>query len=158
MRFGLQNCSADLSLAQLILPMDSLSTMNSDLQSLLQLSRAQTNQFSRSKLPQLLSEYKDVTRLTQNDPRINEGAHLQHDLETTTITNNRVVLPKCARLLPKLPDNKGGKTNQVILFGISALGAYNGQTLNSSMLQPKQAIQGPSSNRYRQSCRRPLKI
>lgn len=94
---------------KLILPMDSLSTMNSDLQSLLQLSRAQTNQFSRSKLPQLLSEYKEVIRLTQNDPRINEGSHLQHDFETTTITNNKVVLPKCARLLSKLPDNKGGK-------------------------------------------------
>ena len=94
---------------KLILPMDSLTTMNSDLHGLLQLSRAQTNQFSRSKLPQLLPEYKELLRLIQTEPHIEEGTLLQHDLVATTFTNKKVLIPKFAKLMSKLPDHEKGR-------------------------------------------------
>ena len=89
--------------------MDSLTTMNSDLHGLLQLSRAQTNQFSRSKLPQLLPEYKELLRLIQTEPHIEEGTLLQHDLVATTFTNQKVLIPKFAKLMSKLPDHEKGR-------------------------------------------------
>lgn len=94
---------------KLILPMDSLTTMDSDLHGLLQLSRAQTNQFSRSKLPQLLPEYKELLRLIQTEPHIEEGTLLQHDLVATTFTNKKVLIPKFAKLMSKLPDHEKGR-------------------------------------------------
>ena len=94
---------------ELVLPSLSLATLNYDLENILQLARAQTVQFSRSKLPQLLCEYKDIQRLIQSDPMIDEGTHLQHDLIAYTFTGNTTVLPKASKLLSKLPDNEKGK-------------------------------------------------
>ena len=94
---------------KMALPMDSLSTLNSSLDNLLQLSRAQTSQFSKSKLPQLLPEYKQLLRLIQEDPVLEEGSHLQHDLLANTFSDNRVTIPKHSKLLTKLPDNEKGR-------------------------------------------------
>ena len=94
---------------KLVLPMDSLTTLNANLDKLLQMSRAQTSQFSRSKLPQLLSEYKQLLRLNQNNPNIDEGTHLKEDLFVHTSTRNTSVVPKHSKLLSKLPDHEGGR-------------------------------------------------
>ena len=69
---------------KLILPMDSLTTLSSSLDNILQLSRAQTSQFTRSKLPQVLPEYKDMLRLIQTDPCVDEGTHLKDDFKANT--------------------------------------------------------------------------
>ena len=104
-QFFLQICQT----YKLTLPMDSLTTLSSSLDNIPQSSRAQTSQFTRSKLPQVLPEYKDMLRLIQTDPCVDEGTHLKDDFKANTVTGNTLILPKNSRLLTKLPDHEKGR-------------------------------------------------
>ena len=94
---------------KLQLPMDSLQTMNADLSKVLSMARAQTSQFSRTKLPQLVAEYKEVIKAIHNDPNINEGAILAASFPAETTMGQIIHMPPGAKLLTKLHhDKKGG--------------------------------------------------
>ena len=88
---------------KLQLPMDSLQTANADLSKILSMARAQTSQFSRSKLPQLLPEYKQVLKLVHDDPSIAENSHIQSDTKVTLLDGSRATIPAQSKLLTKLP-------------------------------------------------------
>ncbi len=94
---------------KLTLPMDSLATLRADLSTLLNFARAQTVQFTRSKLPQLIPEYKTVLRLVHTAPTINVNHHLLLDSSYNTATGNTVHIPAYAKSLTKLPLQEGGK-------------------------------------------------
>ena len=56
--------------------MNSLQTINADLSQVLSMARAQTSQFSRTKLLQLVAEYKEVFKVVHLEPQyqnIKEG-------------------------------------------------------------------------------------
>lgn len=96
-------------LYKLHLPMNSLQTMNADLSKVLSMARAQTSQFSRTKLPQLVAEYKEVIKAIHNDPNINEGAILAASFPAETTMGQIIHMPPGAKLLTKLHhDKKGG--------------------------------------------------
>ena len=95
---------------KLKLPMDSLQTMRADINQILSMARAQTSQFSRSKLPQLLPEYKQVWKLVHNDPEIVENSHIATSKQVQLADGKFVNIPANSKLLTKLPlEKKGGK-------------------------------------------------
>ena len=89
--------------------MDSLRTAQADLTQILSMARAQTSQFTRTKLPQLLPEYKQILKLVHEDPGIQDGALLQNDKSLQLIDGSMYIMPKESKLLTKLPynDKKG---------------------------------------------------
>lgn len=101
---------------KLQLPMDSLQTMNADLSKVLLMARAQTSQFSRTKLPQLVAEYKEVIKAIHNDPNINEGAMLAASFSAKTTMGQVIHIPPGAKLLTKLHHDKGGDGNSDVNF------------------------------------------
>ena len=89
---------------KLTLPMDSLQTMQSDLSQILGMARAQTTQFTRSKLPQFLPEYKKITKVVHSDPNIEVNSLLKFDTEVMLFDGKTVPIPANSKLLVKLPD------------------------------------------------------
>ena len=97
---------------KLVLPMDSLQTVRADFSRILAMARAQTSQFSKSKLPQLLSEYSEVKKVVHEHCIIKENAILQKDMQYKTPFNTSITIPKNSKLLSKLPFEHGGKDEQ----------------------------------------------
>ena len=88
---------------KLKLPMDSLRTMSADLEQILSMARAQTSQFTRTKLPQLLPEYKQVLKLVHEDPRVAENSHNTCELQVNLQNGGVATIPADSKLLSKLP-------------------------------------------------------
>ena len=94
---------------QLTLPMDSLQTMRADLNQILLMARAQTSQFSRSKLPQLLPEYRQVLKLVHESPEVATNSHITTSKKLRLANGSLVTIPANSKLLTKLPfENEGG--------------------------------------------------
>ena len=93
---------------KLKLPMDSLRTMQSNLTQILSMARAQTSQFTRSKLPQLLPEYKEVIKLIHSDPHVAEGSLLTKDIQVQLLDESVLTIQSSSKLLTKLPHEKVG--------------------------------------------------
>ena len=97
---------------KMVLPMDSLQTVRADFVQILAIARAQTSQFSKSKLPQLLAEYSNVLKVVHEDCDIKEKGVLKSDLQVKTPMSRFITIPKCSKLLTKLPFESGGKDEQ----------------------------------------------
>ena len=97
---------------KLVLPMDSLQTVRADFDRILAIARAQTSQFTRSKLPPLLSEYSNILKVVHQECNIKEKAVLQSDLRVKTPMSTFIVIPKHSKLLTKLPFESGGKDEE----------------------------------------------
>lgn len=104
--------------------MNSLQTMNADLSKVLSMARAQTSQFSRTKLPQLVAEYKEVIKAIHNDPNINEGAILAASFPAETTMGQIIHMPPGAKLLTKLHRDKKGGGNDDANFARCSQGIY----------------------------------
>lgn len=96
--------------------MDSLQTINADLSQVLSMARAQRSQFSRTKLPQLVAEYKEVFKAVHLEPNIKEGDVLSDVFQSMTNTNQAIYIPAGAKLLTKLHHDEGGSHNNDVNF------------------------------------------
>ncbi len=88
------------------LPMDSLKTSHADLTQILSMARAQTAQFTRTKLPQLLPEYKRILKVVQLDPNIQAGSLLTTDMQFQLLNGSMCTIQQHSKLLTKLPYNE----------------------------------------------------
>ena len=96
---------------KLQLPMDSLQTMHSDLTTILSMARAQTSQFSRTKLPQLVAEYKQIAKVVHTEPNIDVGKSCKSPMTVQMLNGAPFHIPQDARLLTKLHHEKGENMN-----------------------------------------------
>ena len=96
---------------KLQLPVDSLQTMHSDLTAILSMARAQTSQFSRTKLPQLVAEYKNIVKVIHTEPHIEVGKMCKSQVIVQTTNRAPFHIPQDARLLTKLHHEKGENKN-----------------------------------------------
>ena len=96
---------------KLQLPMDSLQTMRSDLTTILSMARAQTSQFSRTKLPQLVAEYKYIEKVVHLEPNIEVGKSCMSPATVPMLNGASFHIPRDARLLTKLHHERGGEQN-----------------------------------------------